>query len=102
MYVKSQGVAQMKLSNAAVPVLFTDWQISKGNGMWVKWRFYDSLLLSNCENTTYPDFKNGFDCVIQNLGLSIGDFDKVLKIIAFLILLLENYLKMAINNLKSI
>ena len=98
---KRQGVAQMKLSNAAVPVLFTDWQISKGNGMWVKWRFYDSLLLSNCENTTYPDFKNGFDCVVQNLGLSIGDFDKVLKIIAFLILLLENYL-MAINNLQSI
>ena len=55
---KSQGVAQIKLSNLAVPVFFTDWQICKGNGMWVKWRFYDSLLLSNCENTTYPDFKN--------------------------------------------
>ena len=53
-------------------------------------------LLSNCESTTYPDFKKSsfafhlsktFDCVVQNLELGISDFDNVLKIIAFLLLL---------------
>ena len=76
---KSQCVAQMKLSNAVVTVLFTDWEISKGNGMWVKWRFYDFLLLSHCKSTTYSDFKNWLWLCCSKLRTKYRRFTKYLE-----------------------
>ena len=77
----------------------------------VKWRFSDSVLLLTCESTTYCDSKKvficlkstyGIDFMVQNVEAGICNFNKILKIMTFLLILYQPYLKITITCLLDI